>query len=31
MIEELTTSVVIPAGFTCEVDPWRNYQLTLND
>ena len=29
LIEEATTSVVIPTGFVCEVDPWRNYQLTL--
>ncbi|MGH3223172.1 MAG: hydantoinase/oxoprolinase family protein, partial [Streptosporangiaceae bacterium] len=31
LIEEVTTSVVIPDGFVCEVDAWRNYQLTLKD
>ncbi len=27
IIEERTTTVVIPEGFTCEVDPFRNYVL----
>lgn len=31
LIEELTTSVVIPTGFDCAVDDWGNYQLTLKD
>ncbi len=29
VIEERTTTVVVPAAFTCRVDPWRNYILTL--
>ncbi len=28
VIEERTTTVVIPAWFTCRVDRWRNYILT---
>jgi N-methylhydantoinase A len=28
VIEERTTTVVVPAPFTCRVDPWRNYLLT---
>jgi len=28
LIEERTTSVVIPSGFRCAVDPFRNYVLT---
>ncbi len=31
IIEEATTSVVIPKGFICDVDAWRNYQLTVKD
>jgi N-methylhydantoinase A len=31
LIDELTTSVVIPGGYRCEVDAWRNYQLTQKD
>jgi len=27
IIEERTTTVVVPPGFTCEVDSWRNYVL----
>jgi N-methylhydantoinase A len=27
IIEERTTTVVVPPGFTCEVDNWRNYIL----
>ena len=27
IIEEKTTTVVIPEGFTCLVDPYRNYVL----
>ena len=27
IIEEKTTTVVIPEGFTCMVDPYRNYVL----
>jgi len=28
IIEETTTTVVIPAGFLCTVDQWKNYLLT---
>jgi N-methylhydantoinase A len=28
VIEERTTTVVVPAAFTCRVDRWRNYLLT---
>ena len=28
IIEETTTTVVIPASFTCTVDQWKNYLLT---
>jgi N-methylhydantoinase A len=31
IIEELTTTVVVPTNFTMAVDDWRNYILTNND
>jgi len=31
VIEEPTTTVVIPKAFSCAVDPWRNYVLSLTE
>jgi N-methylhydantoinase A/oxoprolinase/acetone carboxylase beta subunit len=28
IIEETTTTVVIPASYSCAVDQWKNYILT---
>lgn len=30
LVEETTTSVVVPDGCTCSVDSWRNYRLALS-
>jgi N-methylhydantoinase A len=31
IVEETTTTVVVPDGFTCTVDPYRNYLLRQQD
>jgi len=31
IVEETTTTVVVPDGFTCTVDPYRNYLLRQGD
>ncbi len=31
VIEEPTTTVVVPPGFACRVDLWKNYILTRKD